>query len=55
MQDIFYFGILLFLFIYILALLGMELFANYCRFKGVNGDGALVTDVKAAHAEGIAM
>lgn len=30
--DIFYFTILLLLFMFIFSLLGMELFANYCRF-----------------------
>lgn len=50
-----YFGVLLFLFIYIKALLGMELFANRCRFEGHYGDGNLITDVKKAYADDVTM
>jgi len=50
-----YFGVLLFLFIYIKALLGMELFANRCRFEGINADGGLVTDVQKAFADQVTM
>jgi hypothetical protein len=55
LKDIGYFGVLLFLFIYIFALLGMELFANYCRFEGVNGDGPLITDVQKAYEDKVTM
>ena len=41
-KDISFFGILLFLFMYISALLGMELFANFVRF---NSEGDLVEDL----------
>ena len=54
MRDISFVFIILFLFIYIAALLGMELFANWCRFTP-NLDGELVEDVVAAYREGIPM
>jgi len=45
LKDIAFFGILLFLFMYISALLGMELFANYARF---NSQGEMVEDLVTA-------
>jgi hypothetical protein len=45
LKDISFFGLLLFLFMYISALLGMELFANYVRF---NSEGDLVEDLVVA-------
>lgn len=44
--DISSFSLLLFLFIYILALLGMELFANYCKFDDKE---EMITDIPAAY------
>jgi hypothetical protein len=52
--DISFVFIILFLFIYIAALLGMEIFANYCRFTP-NLDGELVTDVVEATRLGLPM
>jgi len=52
--DISFVFIILFLFIYIAALLGMEIFANYCRFTP-NLDGDLVTDVVEATRLGLPM
>jgi hypothetical protein len=49
LADVVLFGILLALIMFILSLLGMELFANYCKFTT---DGTLVTDVVKAKAEG---
>ena len=49
LADVVLFGILLALIMFILSLLGMELFANYCKFTT---DGNLVTDVVKAKAEG---
>jgi hypothetical protein len=46
--DISSFSLLLFLFIYILALLGMELFANYCKFDDKE---EMITDIPAAYKE----
>jgi hypothetical protein len=46
--DISSFSLLLFLFIYILALLGMELFANYCKFDEKD---EMITDIPAAYKE----
>ena len=43
-KDISYFSIIIFLFIYIFALLGMELFANFVRF---NEQEELVLDIYA--------
>ena len=42
LKDIFYFTFLLILFLFIMSLLGMELFANTCRFYP---DGTLVKNV----------
>jgi len=42
--DISWFSVLLLLFMYILALLGMELFANYARF---DEHGNMITDIVA--------
>ena len=42
LKDIGYFSVLLFLFTFIISLLGMELFANYCRF---DTDNHLITDI----------
>jgi hypothetical protein len=36
LKDIGYFSVLLFLFMFIISLLGMELFANECRFDEDN-------------------
>jgi hypothetical protein len=49
LAELFYVFVILFLFIYIFALLGMELFANKCRFTP-NLDGDLVEDVQMAYA-----
>lgn len=45
LKDIFYFTFLLILFLFIMSLLGMELFANTCREYP---DGTLVKDVQQA-------
>jgi len=50
LKDIGYFSVLLFLFMFIISLLGMELFANSCRF---DTDGNLITDIVATKAAGI--
>jgi hypothetical protein len=49
-KDISYFSVIIFLFVYIFALLGMELFANYVRF---NTEGDLVLDIVDQRAKGI--
>ena len=45
-EDLKYFSFLLVLFLYIMALLGMELFANTCR---MDADDKLIKDVQAAY------
>jgi len=45
MKDIGNFGVLLFLFLYIYSLLGMQLFANYIRF---DEDEVIITDLLTA-------
>ena len=50
--DIFWFGILLSLFMFIMSLLGMELFANTCR-KDTGGE--MIFDVTKAYNEGVTM
>ena len=50
LKDISYFTILLVLYIYIMALLGMELFANVCRERTDTGD--LVLNVTKAYEDG---
>jgi len=52
LSDIFLFSILLALLMFILSLLGMEVFAKYCYFTQ---DGELVTDVVKANEEGVMM
>jgi hypothetical protein len=54
LAELVYVFIILFLFMYIFALLGMELFANRCQFTP-DLDGALVEDVAAATARGESM
>jgi hypothetical protein len=51
-KDITYYSILLMLFIYIFALLGMELFAHRCKF---DDEEQLVTDVAARIEQGAEM
>jgi len=46
LKDIGYFSVLLFLFMFIISLLGMELFANECRF---DEDNQLIANVKKAY------
>jgi hypothetical protein len=45
LADILLFSVLLALIMFILSLLGMELFANYCKFTT---DGNLIADVVKA-------
>lgn len=52
MKDISNFGVLLFLFLYIYALLGMEMFANKARYDWF---GNLITDIPAAVQKGTIM
>jgi len=52
LKDISNFSLLLFLCMYIYALLGMEIFANIARFST---DGDLITDLHAATASGVPM
>ena len=52
LMELFYVFVILFLFMYIFALLGMEMFANRCQF---DMDGDLVEDVIAATAAGLDM
>ena len=52
MSDILLFSILLALIMFILSLLGMELFANYCQFTP---EGALISNVVKAKQEGVHM
>jgi voltage-dependent calcium channel L type alpha-1D len=54
MGDISFVFIILFLFIYIAALLGMEMFANKCFFAP-DLDGDLVEDIQAHYAAGLPM
>ena len=54
LAELVYVFIILFLFMYIFALLGMELFANRCQFTP-DLDGELVEDVPAAHALNLPM
>jgi hypothetical protein len=51
-SDISNFSVLLFLFMYIAALLGIELFANYVQF---NENKELLTDVILSQASGVDM
>jgi len=48
LKDIGYFSVLLFLFMFIISLLGMELFANECRF---DQDDNLILNVTKAYIE----
>jgi hypothetical protein len=43
-NDMGYFGVLLFLFIYIFALMGMQLFANYMRY---DAEGYVINDINS--------